>query len=107
MKYRDEIGLIMCIIIMLFLGIFIIICSDNNHSEIKANLYKIELRSENGLLINTIYPDLGTSIYESDNIPLVDGNSVTYVSEGNKSGKGRNNYLTATAPVIIVKEFKE
>lgn len=104
MKYRDEFELFMCIIIMLLLGIFIIICSDNRNSVVKANLYKIELKSETGVLINTIYPALGTSIYESDNVPFVDGNNVTYVSESHKSksGKGRNNYLTASAPIIII-----
>ena len=73
-------------------------------SEIKADLYEIELRSLDGTLIDTIYPDLGTSFYPTDNIPLVKGNTVTYVLSGGEGGRGGNTYGTASAPIIIIKK---
>lgn len=72
-------------------------------SEIKADQYEIELRTLDGKLIDTIYPAVGTSFYPTDNIPLVKGNTVTYVLSGGEGGRGGNTYGTATAPMIIVK----
>ena len=86
--------------------------ADNNHnrtgygifdSEIKAERYVIELRSLDGKLIDTIHPAVGTSFYPTDNIPLVKGNTVTYVLSGSEGGRGGNTYGIATAPMIIVK----
>lgn len=74
-------------------------------SEIKADRYEIELRSVDGKLINTIKPAVGTSFYPTDNIPLVEGNTVTYVLSGSEGGRGGNTYGAASAPIIIVKKL--
>lgn len=74
-------------------------------SEIQALQYEIELRSVDGKLINTIKPAVGTSFYPTDNIPLVEGNTVTYVLNGGEGGRGGNTYGTASAPIIIVKKL--
>lgn len=105
-KGLAKIFLAWCLICFVLIAIGIYLrSSDPNYIPPKETRYVIELRSLDGTLIDTIYPDVGTYWYEPHNIPQVLGNTVKYVSKGNPMGVGANKYLTASAPIIIVKEL--